>query len=106
MMVTVEQSFLYDDSNFNGLKPWEKDDYDMDTYSGQKKWKNSIDDDNWSYYYNSAVQLIENENLEFLDEFSKRDLYFKSQVKDKAKFIFINLHQRFIQTPKGMDMMK
>ena len=32
MLVPIDQQFIYDDSNLNGLKSWERNQYDLDSF--------------------------------------------------------------------------
>jgi len=62
MLCEVDQQFLYDDSNFNGLKPWELKDYDITSFKieDSAKPKESSGDSRFeSFYFKKALNIIE-----------------------------------------------
>ena len=53
MLCEVDTDFLLDDSNYNGLKPWEKHDYNWDVKEPTKQI-----DAYMRHIFKSAVELL------------------------------------------------
>ena len=105
MLAEVPFDFLLDETNFNGLRPWEASEFsleDLTSAPGSQRKKKDLGgcDYNQRYYFKCAMQLIEpgggdfeekregvsvggvstEEHQEFKAEYRKRDRYFKEQV--------------------------
>ena len=84
MLVPIDQMFIFDDSNLNGLKQWEDNQYDLDNFDPNTYNDNGNENKDPAVIkaiqdHNAALQMIEggDEMQEFMDEFSKRDLSYR-----------------------------
>lgn len=54
MLCEIDPSFINDESNLNGLKPWEKDEYYFDCDNSSR------DQENERMIFDNALSIIEN----------------------------------------------
>ena len=85
MLCDVEASFINDESNLNGLKPWEADEYNFDIE--EKKQETSMEGE--KVIFDNALSIIENqselEDLELSQEI-------KQKIKIKTQQLYCVLH--------------
>ena len=74
MLCEVEHSFIQDESNLHGLKPWEAHEYDFDLE--ESKLEKSIEDE--KLIFDHALSIIE-------DQSELEDLQLSKEIKQQIK---------------------
>ena len=88
MLCEIDNSFLFDDSSTNGMRPWENQEYMMT--EGTQNSQKQIEQD--TLIFKQAVMLIENQS----EADSKYSPEIRQKIKEMAKIIYCELHQRYI----------